>query len=305
MASSTARLGRSKRLRPEDVEGYLLVLPWLLGFVIFQAGPLLFSLGLIGFKWEIVTPAVWVGLGNLRTLVSDPLMATTLYNTVYFVVLSVPLTIGLALLVALALNVALRGVNLYRVVYYLPSQVPVVANALLWLWIFNPQYGLANAVLAFFGLPQSEWLFDPTLAKPALVLMGLWGIGQGMVIFIAGLQGIPTTLYEAAEVDGAVGWSRFWGITVPLLTPVIFFQVIIGIIGTFQAGFAYVYIMTNGGPDNATLLYILYLYRQAFENFHMGYAAAMAWLLFLIVGGFTLIQFRMAKNWVYYESVHD
>lgn len=296
---------RRSLLRPGEGEAYLLVLPWLLGFLIFQAGPLLFSLGLIGFKWEMVTPAHWVGLENLRQLVTDPLMGTTLYNTLYFVVLSVPLNIGVALATALALNVNLRGVNFYRVVYYLPSQVPAVANALLWLWIYNPQFGLANAILSAAHLPPSQWLFDPAVAKPALILMGIWGIGQGMVIFIAGLQGIPPSLYEAAEVDGAVGWNRFWGITMPLLTPVIFFQFIIGIIGTFQAGFAYVYIMTNGGPEDSTLLYILYLYRQAFENFHMGYAAAMAWVLFLIVGVFTLVQFRMAKQWVYYENVHD
>lgn len=296
---------QKRGLRPEEIEGYLLILPWLLGFVFFQAGPLLASLVLVGFKWDIVEPAVWIGLDNLRQIISDPLLGTALYNTVYFVVFSVPLNIGLSLLVALALNVALRGANVYRVIYYLPSQVPAVANALLWLWVFNPQFGLANAVLSFFGLPQAQWLFDPTLAKPALIIMGMWSIGQGMVIFIAGLQGIPTSLYEAAEIDGAVGWHRFWGITVPMLTPVIFFQLVIGIIGTFQAGFTYVYIMTNGGPDNATLFYILYLYRQAFENFHMGYAATMAWLLFLIVGLFTLIQFRMAKNWVYYESLHD
>lgn len=304
MATATRRvsLPRRRRWRSESVAGYLFVLPWAIGFLVFSAGPLLISVVLMGMDWQLLTPPHWIGLANVLELIHDALFWTVVANTVYIVAISVPLYLVAAFAVALALNVSLRFVTIYRVIFYIPSQVPVVANALLWLWIFNPQFGLANAVLAYFHLPPQLWFLDDNWAKPCLIIMGLWGIGTGMVIFLASLQGVPETLHEAAMLDGASTWSRFWNVTVPMVSPVILFQFIIGIIGTFQAGFAYVYIITQGGPDNTTTLWILYIYQKGFEDFHMGYAATLAWALFLVVLAFTFIQFKLANRWVYYED---
>jgi multiple sugar transport system permease protein len=202
---------------------------------------------------------------------------------------------------ALLLNLPLPGVPIYRTLFFLPSLTPAVANALLWVWIFSPDFGLANYLLQAVGLPPQKWLFDVNLAKPSLILMGLWGIGSQMIIFLAGLQGIPQILYEAANIDGANEWQRFWRITLPMLSPTIFFNLVIGIIGSFQV-FTTAYIATQGGPQNATLFYVLYLWRNGFDYFKMGYASALAWVLLLIVLVLTLIQFRLARRLVYYEA---
>jgi multiple sugar transport system permease protein len=194
----------------------------------------------------------------------------------------------------------LRGLPIYRTIFFLPSLTPAVANALLWVWIFSPDFGLANYFLAMVGLPPQKWLFDIHLAKPSLILMGLWGIGSQVIIFLAGLQGISQTLYEAASIDGANGWRRFWAITLPMLSPTIFFNLVIGIIGSFQV-FTTAYIATQGGPQNATLFYVLYLWRNGFDYFKMGYASALAWVLLVIVLLLTLLQFRVARRLVYYE----
>ena len=200
---------------------------------------------------------------------------------------------SLALLIALALNEKLSGVNVYRTIFYLPSQMPVVASALLWLWVFNPDFGLANALLDTVGLPPLRWLFDPTLSKPSIVLITLWGgIGTPLIIFLAGLQGVPDSLYEAASIDGAGALARFRHITLPMLSPIIFFNLIIGIIASFQAYFTLVFVTTQGGPANSTLICILYIYFKAFRDFDMGYAAALAWVLFLIVLALTGDQLR-------------
>ncbi|MCL4544872.1 MAG: sugar ABC transporter permease [Chloroflexi bacterium] len=303
--STTAAVTPTRRrafLRTEEREALIMLLPWAVGFLAFSIGPMIASFILMFMDWDLLTAPSWTGLTNLVEMVHDKLFWISLGNTAYFAFISVPLYLFAALLVAVALNARIVGVKLYRVVYFIPSQTPAVANALLWLWIFNPEFGLANAVLGWFHIPPQQWFFDGGEAKPALIILGLWGIGSSMVIFLAGLQGIPQTLYEAAEVDGAAGWRRFWNITLPMLTPIIFFQLILGIINSFQAGFVYVYIITQGGPDNATLLYILNLYNQAFNYFHMGYASALAWTLFLVVVVFTALQFRLAQRWVYYEG---
>lgn len=293
---------RGRLLAAEERDGYLFILPWLIGFVIFTAGPMLASLVLIFLDWEIVSPPIWAGLKNLQRLLVDPLFLLSLYNTAYIVVISVPVYLVTALLAALAVNLPLRGIRLYRVAYYLPSQVPAVASALLWLWIFNPTFGLANGILRAFGLPAQMWLQDPTQSKPVLIFMGLWGIGGTMIIFLAGLQGIPSHLYEAASLDGAGIIQRFRYVTLPMVTPVVFFNLVMGIIGAFQSGFTQTYIMTAGGPSNSTLITILYVYRNGFEFFKMGYASALSWALFLIIVIFTIIQFRMSRSWVYYEG---
>jgi multiple sugar transport system permease protein len=294
------RRRRSGLLREEMRDGYLMVGFWLLGFLIFTTGPILASLGLSFTNWDLISPAKWSGLANYRTLIRDDLIRISLYNTLYYTVISVPVGTAGALLLALAMNMKLRGMRLYRTLYYLPSIIPAVVTALLWLVLFHPEFGIANYVLQQVGLPKQIWLLDPQLAKPVLILMGLWGVGGGMPIFLAGLQAIPRELYEAAEIDGSSGWNSFINVTLPLLTPVIFFSVITGIIGSFQI-FTSAYIATDGGPQNATLFYVLLLYRHAFQFFKMGYASAMAWLLFVIILLFTVIQFRLAQRWVYYE----
>ena len=281
-------------------DGYLMVGFWLVGFLLFTAGPIAASMGLSFTDWDLISDAKPSGLSNFRALIKDDLIHLSLWNTLYYTVALVPLSTAGALVMALMLNIRLRGIRFYRTLYYLPAVIPAVATTLLWLVIFQPEFGLANFLLKKVGIPEQIWLLDPLLAKPVLIVMALWGIGGSMPIFLAGLQAIPQELYEAAEIDGSNWWTSFRHVTLPLLTPVIFFSVITGVIGTFQV-FTSAYIATNGGPQNATLFYVLLLYRNAFQYFKMGYASAMAWVLFVIVLIFTIIQFRLARRWVYYE----
>jgi|DewCreStandDraft_1066081.scaffolds.fasta_scaffold01123_10 multiple sugar transport system permease protein len=292
---------RRSLLWNEYRDGYLFIAPWLLGFLLFTAGPMIASLFIAMTEWEIVTPPRWVGPGQFLRLLTDDRFYLSLYNTAYYVVLGVPTHLLLALLAALALNLPIHGVSFWRTVYYLPSVTPAVAMAIIWLWIFNTDFGLLNMLLALLGLPKIAWLQDPRVVKLAFVLMSYWTIGGQMVIFLAGLQAIPQHLYEAAAIDGAGRWARFWYITLPLLTPSIFFNLTMAIIGAFQV-FTFAYIITGGGPENATLFYVLYLYRQAFERFQMGYASALAWVLFVIILLVTVLQFRTAERWVFYEG---
>lgn len=285
----------------EHVDGYIFILPWLIGFFAFVFGPMVASLVISFMRWEIVTPPQWVGVSQYTKLFQDDRFYLSLYNTAYYVFIGVPLHLLLALLAALAMNLNLRGIRIYRTVYFIPSITPLVASSLLWLWIFNPEFGLANAALSALGLPRLYWLQDPALAKASFILMSFWTIGGQMVILLAGLKGIPATLYEAAEIDGAGRWASFRNITLPMLSPAIFFNLILAIIGAFQV-FTQSYIITKGGPENATLFYVLYLYRMAFENFRMGYASALAWALFVIILIFTFIQFRLSDRWVFYEG---
>lgn len=293
--------GRSRRWWRIFIAGYLFVLPWILGFLIFTAGPMLASIVIAFMKWEVITTPEFVGVQNFTALIHDPLFTTSLYNTAFYTILAVPLQLVVALLTAMLLNTKVRGIAFYRTIYYLPSVTPVVASAMLWLWIFNPEFGLANALLDKLGLPKQLWLLDPNWAKPAFIFMSLWGVGGTMVIFLAGLQGVPAELYEAASIDGASTLQRFRRITLPMLTPVIFFNLLIGLIDSFQI-FSSAYIMTDGGPQNRTLFYVLYLYRNGFKYFQMGYASALAWVLFVIVLLVTLLQFRFSRRWVYYET---
>lgn len=288
-------------LRREALDGYLFILPWMLGFVLWTAGPMLASLLISFTRWEIVTPWEWVGLTQYQKLFRDDRFYQSLYNTAFYVFLGVPIHLFVALLAALAMNVKIHGTRVYRTIYYLPSITPAVANSILWLWIFNPEFGLANAFLGLFGLPGVYWLQDPRWAKPSFIIMSLWSIGGQMVILLAGLQSIPQSLYDAASIDGGGVWARFRHITLPMLSPTLFFNLIVAIIGAFQV-FTQAYVITSGGPENATLFYVLYLYRMAFENFRMGYASAMAWMLFLIIMVFTFVQFRLANIWVFYEG---
>ncbi len=295
---ATGRRGLSREAR----WGIFFVTPWVIGFLIFTLGPVLASLGLSFMDYELITAPTWRGLENYVELLSrDRLFGLSLYNTVYYTLFSVPLGLMAAFLLALLLNVKLPGMNIYRTVFYLPAVTSGVAVSLLWVWLFNPQFGLINHLLRSIGLPGPGWLVDEAWSKPAFILMSIWGVGGTAVIFLAGLQGVPRSLYEAAEIDGANTWQRFRNVTVPMMTPVIFFNMIVGIIGSFQV-FTSAYVMTQGGPRESTLFYVLYLFRQGFKLLRMGYAASMAWILFIIIIILTLIQLRLSTRWVYYES---
>ncbi len=288
--------------RREAIEGFVGISPWLLGLVIFTVGPIVASLYLSLNDYEVVKPPVFVGLENYRRLAEDPLFWQALKVTATYVFTSVPLTISLAFAVALLMNQRLAFLGLFRTAYYMPNLVPAVASAILWIWIFNPEFGLLNGSLRSVGISNPPlWLAHTKWALPALIVMSLWGVGGPMLIYLAGLQGIPTDLYEAAQIDGAGAWARFRHVTVPQMSPVIFFNLIMGIIGSWQV-FTAGYIMTGGGPRYATLFYVLYLYNNAFRYFRMGYASALAWVLAVIILVFTLIVFRSSSAWVYYAG---
>jgi multiple sugar transport system permease protein len=282
--------------------GLLFVSPWIVGFACFTLFPFVASLYFSFCDYDILSPPRWIGLANYRELLTDdPYFATALYNTLYYTLFSVPLGIVCGVGIALLLNMKVVGVSFYRTVYYLPSIVPVVATSVLWMWLLNPQYGLVNAALGRLGLPEPGWIADPLWSKPSLILMALWAVGGSIVIYLAGLQGIPQELYEAAELDGAGPWQRTRAVTLPLLSPVIFFNLVMGLIGALQV-FTQAYVMTQGGPVDSTLFYTVYLFRRAFTYLDMGYASAMAWLLFVVIMALTVVTFRTASRWVHYAG---
>jgi multiple sugar transport system permease protein len=302
VAVPTAIRPPRRRIRwRRHLEGYLVISPWLVGFVAFTAGPMLASAYLSLTRYDLLSPAVWIGTANFTRMVADDLFPTALANTLYYTVVAVPAQVLVALLMALALNRRLRGIGLFRAAFYLPTVMPTVASVMLWLWILNPDLGIANALLRLLGLPGLNWLTDPALAKPSLILMSLWRVGGQMVIFLAGLQAVPEVLGEAAAIDGANRAQRLWHVTIPMISPVIFFNVIVGIIDSFQI-FTVAFIATDGGPVNATYFYVLHLYDEGFANFHMGYASALAWVLFAVILAFTFGQFALGRQWVYYEG---
>jgi multiple sugar transport system permease protein len=277
------------------------LLPTLLGFFIFILGPVITSF-LIGFtRWDLLTPPRWIGLENYYKMFFDmPLFWTILRNTFYYTLLYVPASVVLPLLVAIVMNQQLRGITFYRSVYFLPVVTSTVAVALVWQWLYNPQFGPINYLLGLVGIRGPEWITTPQWAMPALVLMSVWqGLGYNMVIYLAGLQGIPEEFYEAAAIDGANMWHRFRYITVPLISPTTFFVLIISLIGSLQV-FEQTYILTQGGPAYATLTISYYIYQQAFQWFHMGFGAALSYVLFVIILIFTLVQFRLQRLWVFY-----
>jgi multiple sugar transport system permease protein len=296
---------RTTARRREAFEGYLFIAPWLVGFVVLVAGPMIASLVLAFMDWDLFSPPRWVGFDNFRALVDDRLVWLSLYNTAFFTAISVPLNLCVALGAAMLLNLRLRFQSVFRTAFYLPAVMPAVANAILWFWILNPEVGLANAVLRMLGLPESQWLYDPAMSKPSFIVMGLWSIGNTMVIFLAGLQGIPQTLYDAAHVDGANWWHRFRAVTVQMLSPVILFNLVLGIISSFQIFTSAFLLTSDGGPEQSTLFSVLYLYRLGFEQFTMGYAAAYAWVIFVVILLFSMLQLRLSRAWVYYEGGDD
>jgi len=294
------RTASSSLRRREAMWGYLFLAPFIAGVIVWQAGPLLLSLYHSFTDYEVLTPPEWVGLKNYQRMINDKLFWTALINTVVFTVMSVTIFMVFALGGALLLNAKVRGIRIFRVVTYLPSQLPIVASAFIFLWIFEPNFGVANFLLDLIGVEPQRWLYDPVLAKPTLAIMGIWGIGTGIIIFLAGLQSVPESLYDAAKVDGAGNVHQFWHVTLPLISPVLLFNLIISIIASFQV-FDLAYLMTKGGPGTETLFYVLYIFRNAFELFKMGYASALAWVFFLIVLVLTFLNFRLSRRWVHYE----
>jgi multiple sugar transport system permease protein len=290
------RLRRSQR---EAIAFYLSISPWLLGFVLFIAGPMVISLLVSFAEWDLLSPPAWVGLHNYRRLLDDPRFWQALRVTTLFTLGYVPFDLIGGLLLALLVQPKLPGVRVVRTIFYLPTVLSGVAFVVVWLWMLHPTGGLINTLLARLGIAGPRWLLDPHWALASLLLMSFWGWGRTMVIFLAGLQAIPGELYEAAAIDGAGSLRRLVAITLPLLTPAIFFVLILSIIGTFQT-FTSAFVATDGGPLDATLFLVLYLYKQAFEFRHMGYAAALAWVLFAVVLALTLVIFRSQRLWVFY-----
>lgn len=287
----------------ETFSFYLFIFPWALGFLAFTLGPIIASFVLGFMEYDMALPPTFIGLSNFKELFQDPLFYTSLYNTLYIVILAVPLGMFAAFGMALLLNQKVRGQSIYRTLYYIPSIVPAVASAALWLYVLQPQWGLLNALLEALGIPGPGWLASEVWSKPAIIMLMVWASGGNMIIYLAGLQDIPKEYYEAAQIDGANWWGQFLHVTLPLMTPTIFFTVIMGVIGTFQV-FSSIFVLTDGmgGPVNSTLVYLIYLYRNAFSFFRMGYSSAMAWVLFVIILVLTIINFRFAKYWVHYES---
>lgn len=281
--------------------GYLFVSPFLLGVLVWVVFPSGMAAWLAFQKADLITPATFVGLANFVTMFTDSLFWQALKVTATYTLFSVPLSLLLAFSTALLLNTKVRGLAIFRTIYYLPSVVPAVASAVLWAYIFNTDFGLLNTVVHYFGLPKIPWLQRPELALPAFILMSLWVVGQPMIIFLAGLQGIDDVYYEAAKIDGAGRWAQLIHITIPMMSSIIFFNLIMGVITSFQV-FAAGYLITNGSPQNSTLFYVLYLYRVGFQQFKMGYGAALSWMLFLIILILTLIIFKTVGKTVYYQD---
>ena len=285
----------------EALAAYLFILPSFLGFAVFLLLPMVMSAGLSLYDWELLRPPIFIGLENYRDLARDPLFLKVLGNTAYYAFGLVPLNIVISLSLALWLNTKLRGLTFYRLAFFLPVVTVTVAVSLIWKWMYEPRIGIVNAALGALGIDGPNWLADPFWAMPALIILGLWkGFGYNMVLFLAGLQGIPITLYEAAMIDGANAWQRFWKITLPLLSPAMFLAVILTVISSFQI-FDQAYVMTAGGPSNATNTIVLYIFQNGFLFFKMGYASAIAWALFAVIFTFTLIQMWLQRHWVQYE----
>jgi multiple sugar transport system permease protein len=308
---SAARFDRRKRrwqlsplTRYNLIHGLVFISPWIIGFCLFTGYPIIASAIYSFTDYDVLTSPTFVGLANYSDLLTtDHLFFAAVRNTLFLALFSIPLNIMLSVSIALLLNLDVRGMSFYRTIFFIPSIVPQIASALLWAWILNPQFGLANAILKSIGLPQLGWLSDPAWSKPSLILMGLWGFGSTMVIYLAALQDVPTDLYNSAEIDGANAWHKTFAITIPLITPTIFFNLVLGTISAFQA-FTTVYVLTqgNGGPLDSTLVYGLLLYRNAFTYLKMGYASAMAWLLFAFVTLITAIIFKTSGRWVFYQG---
>jgi len=301
---NTNMAGIRKRERKALLTGLLFTSPWILGFLIFQAYPILMSMYYSLTEYNLFSPPEWVGLKNYAKLFVDEKFYLSLYNTIFIVVFGLIPHLIFALTMALLLNTNVKGQALYRTIYFLPTLVPAVAGSLLWMWLLNAQYGVINQILGYLGLYQPNWLVDADWTKPAIVLMGFWGTGTTTVMYLAALQDVPKVYYEAASIDGANLWRKFWHITMPAISPVTLFLLIMGLIDGFQyftQGFIFAEASQSiGGPENSLLFYAIYLYQVAFSFLNMGHASAMAWMLFVFVLALTLLIFKTSAKWVYY-----
>lgn len=281
--------------------GYFFIFPTIISLLLFNFGPMIFSLVISFTKWDVITPAQWVLFDNYTRFFKDELTLKALSVTSYYTLLAVPATTIVALLTAVLLNTKIKALSIYRTIFYLPSIVPMIANIALWTFLYNPSFGLLNYILDIFGLPPQNWVYAKETVIPSLALMAVWGAGNTVVIYLAGLQGISNELYESVQIDGGNALHKFVNVTLPMLSPVIFYNIVMGIIGSMQT-FTQAYIMTGGGPGNASLFYVLLLYRTAFTNQEMGYASAMSWVLFAIIGLLSFVAFKTSNMWVFYEG---
>ncbi len=301
LAPRTRHPAPYRRFWRENRTGLLFISPWLFGFLMLQVWPFIGSAWLSLTSYDIVSAPRYVGMENYRTLLQDdPAFWNSIVVTIRYAVISVPLNVVAGVCLALLLNVEFRGQSLFRTIFYLPAVLPQVATAVVFSWLLNPEIGVVNGILRLVGIEGPAWLTDAHWAPWTLVLLSVWGVGGSMVIYLAGLKDVPTYLYEAATLDGAKPWQRLRNITLPMLTPVIFFNVVMGVIGSFQA-FTEAFVMTKGGPEGSTTFYALYLFNRAWANLDMGYACAMAWVLFLAIGVTTLLLFRSQNKWVTYD----
>ena len=295
-------LPRSKLAKREATEGYLFVLPWILGYLMFRLGPLLASLCLSFTNYTGSGHIRWVGVQNyVYMFTRDPRFRDSLRATFLFVGGYLPLSLTIGLAIALLMNQRVRGITLFRAIYYLPSVTTGVAVAMLWQFVFHKHYGVLNAILSLVGIRRIGWLVEPQWVMVAFIVMALWGVGGSMIVYLSGLQSIPTELYEAASIDGANRRQRFWSVTLPMLSPTVFFNLVTGLISAFQI-FENAYIMTAGGPNYATYFFGLNIYFTAFRSLRFGYASTMGWMLFILIASLTILVFRTAKGWVYYAG---
>ncbi|MBN1877659.1 MAG: sugar ABC transporter permease [Anaerolineae bacterium] len=292
----------SSQARREELTAYLCISPWLIGILLFTAGPLIASLVISFTKWPLLAPPKWIGLDNYARLLTDGNFWQSLKVTGYYSGVGIPAGLLAGFSIALLMNQKIKGIRVWRTIYYLPAVISGVAVARLWQWVFNGEYGIINVALSWIGINGPYWLRSEQWVIPALLIMAMWGVaGANMVIYLAGLQSIPTELYEAAMIDGANGWHKLIYITIPMMSPIIFLRLVMGIIGSFQV-FTPAFVMTDGGPGQASLFYVLYLYRNAFEYNKMGYACALAWVLFVIILLLTALVFRSSEAWVFYQG---
>ena len=299
-------ISKQRRWTPTNLrklgQGLLFVSPWLIGFLAFTLVPLVASIYFSFHRYDLMRPPSFVGLANyVRMFTEDPRFLKSVYNTVFYVGLSAPLGVISAFLLANLLNTRIIGRSFFRALFFFPSIVPAVVTAMIWRFLLNVQYGAINATLVGMGLPRIPFLSNPDLAKPSLIMIFMWAQGNQMVIYLASLQDVPRSLYEAATMDGANVWHKFWNVTVPLCTPVILFNLIMSFIGGIQ-NFVLPWLLTDGGPNQATEFLAIHLYRNAFEWLHMGYASALAWVMFIAIVVLTVVLFKTSGRWVYYGS---
>ncbi len=307
-ATPVARRRVSPLRRRHVIEGYLLLTPWLLGYVIFTAGPVLVSLGLSFTSYNLISPPTFIGFGNfVEAFTKDQQFWPSLIRTFNYAAISVPLGIVGSLAIALLLNVQVKGTTIFRTLFFMPSLVPIVASTVLWAWLLQPDWGLVNsAIFQVTGQSGPRWFQSPDWAMTGLISLALWTSigGTRMIIFLAGLQGVPQELYDAASIDGAGRWGRFWNVTLPLITPTVFFNLVLGVIAALQV-FTAAFVATGGGPAYATWFYALHIYKQAFSYYSMGYASALAWVFLLVILALTWVQFVASRRWVYYAAENE